>query len=115
MTKALLVTAEDEIREIEIPDTHALYELQTMVGGLIDCVRNDDLVGYVNDEGLLMGLPLNGWASLMLGQPLVGDVVIVGGYNKAGYYDGENHDIPEWFAQLARAIVEVNNLDTPLV
>ena len=81
-------------------------------GGHFDCVRKDIdpedfdtiedangfvLVGYVHDEGLLIGLPYNGMASLMFGRDLVGPCVVVSGSAPNGYYDGDNHDLPEWF------------------
>lgn len=57
------------------------------------------LCGYVHDEGLLIGLPTNERASVMFQRQLVGDVLIISGTNpKNGAYDGDNHDMPTWYA-----------------
>ena len=87
-------------------------DLQGYVGGIIDAVTNgfdpsdfghDDedpftLVGYVHDEGLLIGLDANQRASVLFQRTLVGDVVVVSGTNPSDLgYDGDNYDVPEWF------------------
>lgn len=93
--------------------------IQTLVGGVFDCVtRNvepsmfDDpehemigvdaepftVCGYIHDEGLLLGLPVNAMASVMLEREIVGPCVVVSGTSPSGAYDGDNYDIPEWFA-----------------
>lgn len=90
--------------------------INTLVGGWFDAVRNDfdpqdfasniihedaepfTVVGYVHDEGLLIGLPVNAMASIVLGREIAGPCVLVSGTSPSGEYDGENHDVPEWFA-----------------
>lgn len=90
--------------------------INALVGGHFDAVRRDfepsDLetgrtyedsqpfvaVGYVHDEGILLGLPINKLASVVFGQQLFGDVVVVSGTSPDGEYDGENYDVPVWFA-----------------
>jgi hypothetical protein len=99
------------------------YEhIQSLVGGHFDCVRVDYdpvvfenepgakeilgdgpatpfvAVGYVHDEGLLLELPVNPMASVVLQREIVGPCVLVSGSSPNGYYDGDNHDLPEWFA-----------------
>lgn len=88
--------------------------LQELVGGLIDCVSTNinpadfDLegerftaCGYVNDEGILIGLEVNAMASIVFGRELFGPVVIVSGTNPTtGDYDGENYDVPSWFLDI---------------
>ena len=87
--------------------------IQQLVGGHFDCVRYDmdadrfpdapsafTAIGYVHDEGLLIGLEPNIMASLMFDRHLVGDVVVVSGTSPKGEYDGDNHDVPSWFADL---------------
>jgi hypothetical protein len=70
---------------------------QDAVGGLIEIVKlydgfgNDFATAYVNEEGLLHGLPINGFAgslSFMLGNNpmLVGNMIVV------GIDDGEGYD-----------------------
>ena len=69
-----------------IPNT-GLACLQEAVGGLIEAVRlGNDAIMYVNEEGLLHGLPRNDVATSLyhqfypaiLRQEIVGDVIIVG-------------------------------------
>lgn len=80
-------------------------QIQTAVGGVFDAVRAtavnaDDnseivMVGYVNDEGLLLNLPSNAVASMLFGRTIVGDVLLFSGTNpENGEYDGENYEIP---------------------
>jgi hypothetical protein len=84
--------------------------IQALIGGCFDVVSfnaspemigasGDEftMVGYVHDEGMLIGLPVNAHASLLFGRELVGPVVVVSGTSPKGKYDGENHDLPEWF------------------
>jgi hypothetical protein len=90
-------------------------DIQSKVGGLIDAVRfdyDDDAkgalglpttvpsftaVGYIHDEGRLLNLKLNAMASIVFGQQLYGPVVVVSGTSVDGDYDGDNHDVPDWF------------------
>lgn len=85
--------------------------IQELVGGCFDVVRYDmdderfpdagapfTAIGYVHDEGLLIGLEPNVMASLMFDRHLVGDVVVVSGTSPKGKYDGESYDVPSWFA-----------------
>lgn len=101
--------------DLEVPPRlvpiSGLEDIQVHVGGIIDAVtttvnpdeygfpgNNFSLVGYVHDEGLLLGMPLNERACVLFERELVGDVVIVSGTNPTnGDYDGDNHDIPEWY------------------
>jgi len=87
-----------------------LQTLRDLVGGHIDAVQveyntdelpikfSDDylscrVVGYLNDEGLLLGLPMNKLATLVFGRPLFGPVVLVGGDDGGG----NDTPLPEWF------------------
>lgn len=115
MTKALLINAEEDTMTIvNIPSEDSLGFIQESVGGYIDCVRGDEIVGYVNDEGLLIGLPINAYASMLFGRLLVGNVLITGAYNKDGEYDGDDHDAPQALLEMAQAYMAIN-FDTPLV
>lgn len=73
-------------------------------------------VGYVHDEGRIINLPLNKLATVVFGQELYGDVVLVSGTSPDGEYDGENYDVPTWFADavhngsLAEATVLVEKM-----
>lgn len=98
MTKALLIKTDGQHRAVELPDERSYEILRDLIGGTLDCVRNDKgVVGYLHDEGLLIGLPINAVASLMFSRPLVGDVVLVGALDQNGNYDGENHELPEGY------------------
>lgn len=75
-------------------------DIQQLVGGHFDAVTTDvgredvSFVGYVHDEGLLIGLEYNYLASALFGRDLVGDCVLLWGLNSEGNYDGDNHDMP---------------------
>jgi hypothetical protein len=89
--------------EIEPVMVGEYTDIQTMVGGAFDCVTTKVgghiIVGYVHDEGLLIGLEQNWFASALFGRNLVGPCVIVAGESPSGEYDGENYDLPESFFQ----------------
>jgi hypothetical protein len=53
-----------------------LATLQEAVGGLIQFVPCPFGTCYANEEGLLLGLPINRVATAMCGQPIVGDIAI---------------------------------------
>jgi len=58
----------------------SLEELQGYVGGLIQVVpysATETDISYINEEGLLLGLPYNYVASSTFGVDLVGDVITV--------------------------------------
>lgn len=95
MATALVITAGGDLYQTDIPteDGHTL--IHEIVGGWFDCVRGEEIVGYVHDEGLLIGLPVNAVASMLFQRPLVGDCVVIGSLNEQGEYDGENHDVPK--------------------
>lgn len=79
----VLIKATGTITEIQPKNGHdySLEELQGFVGGLIELVTfwHEGKIKYavVNDEGLIMNLPCNLVASLVVGQDLVGDCAIV--------------------------------------
>jgi hypothetical protein len=79
--------------------------IQNLVGGNFDCVRTDlgkpddvALVGYVNDMGLVINLELNYLASALFGREIRGDAVVTWGLSPNGYYDGDNHDMPDFIS-----------------
>lgn len=92
-----------------------LESIQGYVGGYIDAVTmtydpkemfTDPkdcepfvCVGYVHDEGAVLGLPVNELASAVFNQNLFGDVVMVSGTSPSGKYDGDNYDLPDWFVE----------------
>lgn len=56
--------------------TFSLEEMQGIVGGYIEIVHLKDGYMVVNEEGLLMGLPINELAFLRSGRYIVGDVLV---------------------------------------
>jgi hypothetical protein len=79
--------------------------IQNLVGGNFDCVRTDlgkpdevAIVGYVNDMGLVINLELNYLATALFGREIRGDAVVTWGLSPNGYYDGDNHDMPNWIS-----------------
>lgn len=77
--------------------------IRSVVEGWFDCVypfspysdsHTLNIVGYVNDEGLLNGLEPNTIASALFGRYLVGRCVVVGTVNPYGDYDGASYDVP---------------------
>lgn len=90
-------------KEIEPVMVGEYTHIQSLVGGAFDCVTTKVgghvIVGYVHDEGLLIGLEQNWFASALFERNLVGPCVIVGGESPTGNYDGENYDLPENFFQ----------------
>lgn len=94
MATALVITAEGDFYQAEIPTDEGHKVIHEIVEGWFDCVRHEAVVGYVHDEGLLIGLPVNVIASALFGRPLVGNCVILGALNERGEYDGENHNVP---------------------
>lgn len=72
-------------------------ELQNLVGGLIDAVNSDKASCYVNDEGLLIGLPFNRIASILMGRYLVGDAVVCGDVDD----DGNDTDVSDEVLHIA--------------
>lgn len=88
--------------EIEPAIVGDLESIQHYVGGCIDAVRTEledgtVIVGYCHDEGLLLGMDTNWFASALFNQQLCGPVVLVSGTSPDGEYDGENYDLPENF------------------
>ena len=94
--KGIVISTANTIQTTEIPENgHPLYDLvRGAVGGYIENVypmRLDrNLIMVVNEEGLLMGLPINPVASYLYGmdihgQPIVGNVIIL----KKGYFEDE--------------------------
>jgi hypothetical protein len=94
MATALVITAEGDFYRTDIPTEEGHKVIHEIVEGWFDCVRSETVVGYVHDEGLLIGLPVNVVASALFGRPLVGNCVILGALNERGEYDGENYNVP---------------------
>ncbi len=76
---------ENEPKVIKVSDRKMkLEDVQKLVGGYIQeiCTNNSDKQYWVNEEGLIYGLPQNHEASQILGQPVVGNLVVLSGISK---------------------------------
>lgn len=108
--KAIVVHPTDEPRVIELENGNDLGELQTLVGGYIDCVYSEDrrITFFVNDEGRIEGLPLNhlatgAWWNFNTTIPrvpdaqIVGTVVITGPADEDGESTSVGDEVREYF------------------
>jgi hypothetical protein len=113
--KALTIAAEGTHGTIEIDPENSLKELQAAVGGYIETVLElEDLIVFANEEGLLMGLPVAPYATLLVNTlryqnnmpalgMLVGDVIIVGRDE-----EGEIAELSdEWIVSMSQTINEL--------
>jgi hypothetical protein len=112
MTKALFIPATGEPRTIILPKENAHKTIHELIGGWFDCVSlSDEVVMYVHDEGLLIGLDPNVTASTLYGNPIAGDVLLVGTLNAQGERDGYDYDLPEFMFEptFVARVNEVNS------
>tara|TARA_R110000751_G_scaffold276486_4_gene377356 strand:+ start:2761 stop:3018 length:258 start_codon:yes stop_codon:yes gene_type:complete len=67
-----------EYEQALLKGSSQLSQLQDIVGGYIEVVQiGGGEIAIVNEEGLIYGLPYNQNASMLSGQDLVGNVVIM--------------------------------------
>jgi hypothetical protein len=63
-------------QRVEGVDISTLKEMQELVGGYIEIVYlPEGKCLIINEEGLLLGLPLNQQATELYGHPIVGEVI----------------------------------------
>lgn len=131
LVQGIFLPASGDIEPLPIPvGDHE--DINARIGGHFDCVRldidprdlleddDDDLdgatpftlIGFVHDEGRIINLPLNKCATMMFGQPLFGDVVVVSGTSPDGEDDGESYSIPAWFSEACHngSLVEASKI-----
>ena len=103
--KGIVIPVDGEVREVEVD---GLDDMRGAIGcEWIEGVTLRQARMYVNEEGLLRGLPVNPRASALylfthrfLPTPIVGDALILGPIIN----DGEDSDIPPmWADWLTRA------------
>ena len=73
-------TKKEQFKFVEkVEDTPTLKEAQDFVGGMVECITwpNGDLL-IVNEEGKLMGLPLNPEATLLWRMTFTKDKYVTG-------------------------------------
>lgn len=95
MTKAYLIPADIQM-SCRIISVNGLEDLQSAVGGNIEGLRlNNYIYSYCNEEGKLLGLPVNSKATVVVNlfaiqDVICGDFLILGAIDK----DGDDTDIP---------------------
>lgn len=109
--RVVVITTDNEVsvRDLELKNDSMLEGLQEIVGGYIEIVHPMNLRGLemiVNEEGVLLDLPVNIIASILYGAPchgnfIFGDVAIC----DHGYRNGEP-DLEGLSPDLAREIVD---------
>jgi hypothetical protein len=85
---------------MDLPEfTPTLDNMQAVVGGYIEGVRCtiEGLRMYVNEEGMIRGLPINRIASMFYPGPtfIHGDVIFVGDVDQAGWDTGLTPELAE--------------------
>ena len=87
---AVIVDPDGTARKVEIENS--LHAFQAVVGGYIEGVFSDEATIYVNEEGLIHGLPYNGSASLFAQRFLGLEVMLHGTALILGSTDVEGND-----------------------
>ena len=77
MAKALIVRTNGTVEQTNIGEG-SYNIISDTVGGIFDSVSNSvlDIVGYVHDSGLLIGLEPNPMGCGLFGHIIVGDIVV---------------------------------------
>ena len=77
MAKIIYANGKEKVVHPENGTDFSLKEMQTIVGGYIEIVtdRNGDYL-VCNEEGKLMGLPINHKASMLFGAMMNGDILV---------------------------------------
>lgn len=103
IVRALVIPTDAEPYTIMVPQS-AGDTIRDIVGGWFDCVRGDDFHGYVNDTGLIDGLPINPIATALFGRILAGNAIVFGSLDARGEYDGYEHHLNPMTAMVARRL-----------
>lgn len=85
--RGILITTDGKV-SIEEYDENPLYEsISEAIGGYFETValRRRPYLLLVNEEGRLLGLPVNTIASMLYGEQIVGNAIVA----KVGKRDGE--------------------------
>ena len=91
MIKAVTVSTDHRCAVIGMDSHDSLKPLQAAVGGYIECVSFDGFDLWLNEEGKMIGLPVNAIATEMFHETfgpydiLVGDIVLTGPSDEDGY------------------------------
>jgi hypothetical protein len=98
--KALLIPASGPVQHVE---QDGLGALRRLIDGHIQALPvqgRADATAYVNEEGLLKGMPANARATRLLGVQIVGPAVLCG----CDAATGEETPIPDDLAQAVLAV-----------
>lgn len=83
-SKEIIWTKPNQLASIVTHGEPTLEEMQEYVGGWIEIVRvkfeGKDCDMVVNEEGKLLGLPVNHFASIVAQQTIVGNAILVKGF-----------------------------------
>jgi hypothetical protein len=102
---AILCSPGEDARIVEIEP--GLEPLQKAVGGYIGEVRlAEGIIGYVNDDGLLVGLP---WNRQLGPKTFVAGTMIVLGYDEAGEGRGLTSDEQRQMLGLLNGVPRLNH------
>jgi hypothetical protein len=88
MITGLVVAPDATVTPIELggPDD-GLGAMQRAVGGYIEALPiplDPPLILWANEDGLALHLPINSWATMFVGDTIVGTVILTGGPDGLG-------------------------------
>jgi hypothetical protein len=90
--RAATINAETlEVMLIDLPRENGLSIMQEAVGGYIECVSFDDYEMWLNEEGKLIGLPVNEAATAIWEMEYGATDVIMGNVLMTGVADDEGY------------------------
>ena len=98
----VIIHVDGSTEVVAMPEHDALPKMQEIVGGYIEGVTIDGGRMYVNEEGLLRGLPVNPKACTFYPgpTPIVGDVIILGPIVRDGWDSSITPELIERIASL---------------
>jgi hypothetical protein len=105
MAKIKAIRVEPGMDPVAVEIEDGLSSLQSEVGGYIALVSLDERVdAYVNDEGLLDGLPFNRVLPTPYGKvPVVGNIIVVSHDNEGETTGLTDAQVSDWLQRLADA------------
>jgi Domain of unknown function (DUF3846) len=99
----VIIRVDGTTEPVAMPEDNALPKMQEIVGGWIEGVTIQGGRMYVNEEGLIRGLPVNEKASTFYPgpTPICGDVLILGPIVGDGYDSSITPQLIESIAALS--------------
>lgn len=120
MALAVFTTAEECGAEALVLTDEGWYEeLKKSVGGYVEIVRlTKFLTMWVNEEGLLLNLPINAVGSLAygvafdaIGTPIAGNIVFTGGLTGEGEPTSITQEGLDWLTMVGQLGMMMNSRD----